>query len=194
MDNRRKLILAFLVVHLTAIVYQALPAGRLYPPGPPLASGFTWLQRFEAASIQFKASTQPVTAPLRFYARWAGVQQGWNTFAPVPPIVTHKVSVVAVTESGREVELWDDGVDLGGSVGLVYDPQVKLVDVLTPPHEQPLATTFLLYFARRYEQAGLGRPRSLDLREVLIDLPGPGQGRPEAARRVQRLAHQLQAQ
>lgn len=97
--------------------------------------------------------------PLAWYKWLGGVNQQWNTFAPVPPETYSTHSVLADFE-GNEHPVWEDGLDLErAGVGLFYDPVVKVVGGFRGRLVQELVLRSL---AKRMRKAGL-RPSSLSL-------------------------------
>ena len=97
--------------------------------------------------------------PLASYNWLVGVNQQWNTFAPVPPDTYSTHSVLADFE-GEERPVWEDGLDLErAGVGLFYNPVVKVVGGFRGRLVQEIVLRSL---AKRLRRAGLS-PRSLSL-------------------------------
>ncbi len=169
---RHYLALVFFLVHAVAILESARPSRLLYPPAEA-ASGYHVLARLE--KLLARNPSQQST-PLSLYCYALGVNQQWNTFAPVPPMTYRHHSITADYGQGRpDSTVWKDDLELErAGVGLHYDPTVKFVDNFRLPAFQE---RFLQFQAERLIRSGQPRPRSLSLwvEYVKMDLGEGGQ-------------------
>lgn len=163
--------LAFLLFHGTAILNSARPVRLLFPT-PESASELSVLAFIEKMSLR----SAEIDSPFNFYCYTLGVNQQWNTFAPVPPIIYSHHSVTADYGDGSSPKpVWSDGLDLGRSgAGLSYDPAVKFVDNF---RLQAFQERFIRYQAERLLHTGRAKPRSLSLWVDYVKMTTDREGR-----------------
>ena len=159
--------LLFFFWHGLAILSAARPYQLLYPQ-PPGDSGYAVLARLERAA----QASNGTFWPLETYMELVGVDQQWNTFAPVPPEIYSTHSVLADFD-GKSRPVWGDGLKLDrAGVGLFYDPVVKMVGGL---RSRPVQDLVLRSLARRLQKVGQ-KPQSLTLQVsyVKMDIDAKG--------------------
>lgn len=147
----------FFLVHSLAVLTTARPVNLFYP-SPPYDSGWRLLADIER-TLQAPFQRQ---GPLGVYIRYLGVDQQWNTFAPVPPPMFAHYSVTAQT-SKETKQIWTDGITLDRSgAGFHYNPMVKLTGMFGQPRPA-FEDAFLRYQVKAFQQRGGEPPLSVSL-------------------------------